>query len=81
MVTRLNTSLVIVTHNLGVVARYVQRIYVMYSGRVVESGSSEDIFGKPGHPYTIGLLKSVPQLGETKNGQKTGPYYRVCHPI
>jgi peptide/nickel transport system ATP-binding protein len=73
MVTRLDTSLVIVTHNLGVVARYVQRIYVMYSGRVVESGSAEDIFGKPGHPYTIGLLRSVPHLGETKKERKLVP--------
>jgi peptide/nickel transport system ATP-binding protein len=67
MVTRLNTSLVIVTHNLGVVARYVQRIYVMYSGRVVESGLSEDIFRNPRHPYTIGLLKCVPRLVSGEN--------------
>jgi peptide/nickel transport system ATP-binding protein len=73
MVTRLDTSLVIVTHNLGVVARYVQRIYVMYAGRVVESGSAEDIFGQPGHPYTIGLLHSVPVLGETKKQRKLIP--------
>jgi peptide/nickel transport system ATP-binding protein len=73
MVTRLNTSLVIVTHNLGVVARYVQRIYVMYAGRVVESGLSEDIFDHPHHPYTIGLLKCVPVLGETRSRRKLVP--------
>ncbi len=73
MVTQFNTSLVIVTHNLGVVARYVQRIYVMYAGRVVESGPSDDIFGRPRHPYTIGLLNSVPQLGETKKQRKLVP--------
>jgi peptide/nickel transport system ATP-binding protein len=73
MVKNLNTSLVIVTHNLGVVARYVQRIYVMYSGRVVESGPSEEIFGHPQHPYTIGLLKSVPRLGETRTKRKLVP--------
>jgi oligopeptide/dipeptide ABC transporter ATP-binding protein len=67
MVRRLNISLVIVTHNLGVVARYAQRIYVMYAGRIVESGNSEDVFGKPGHPYTIGLLKSVPRLDEDRS--------------
>jgi oligopeptide/dipeptide ABC transporter ATP-binding protein len=72
-VTRLNTALVIVTHNLGVVARYVQRIYVMYSGRIVESGNSKDIFGSPRHPYTIGLLKSVPRLGETRKKRKLVP--------
>jgi peptide/nickel transport system ATP-binding protein len=63
-VTRLNTSLVIVTHNLGVVARYAQRIYVMYAGRIVESGEADDIFNNPRHPYTIGLLSCVPRLDE-----------------
>jgi oligopeptide/dipeptide ABC transporter ATP-binding protein len=72
-VTRLKTALVIVTHNLGVVARYVERIYVMYSGRIVESGTSKDIFGSPRHPYTIGLLKSVPRLGETRKKRKLVP--------
>jgi oligopeptide/dipeptide ABC transporter ATP-binding protein len=74
-VTRLHTSLVIVTHNLGVVARYVERIYVMYAGRIIESGFSKDIFGKPHHPYTIGLLKSVPRLGETRRKRKLVPIY------
>jgi oligopeptide/dipeptide ABC transporter ATP-binding protein len=73
VVQRLNTSLVIVTHNLGVVARYAERIYVMYAGRIVESGLSEDIFLRPLHPYTIGLLKCVPQLGETKNDRELVP--------
>jgi peptide/nickel transport system ATP-binding protein len=66
LVRRLQTSLIIVTHNLGVVARYAQRIYVMYAGRIVESGTSKDIFGKPRHPYTLGLLKSVPRLDEKR---------------
>jgi oligopeptide/dipeptide ABC transporter ATP-binding protein len=66
LVRRFRTSLIIVTHNLGVVARYSQRIYVMYAGRIVESGTSKDIFGSPRHPYTIGLLKSVPRLDETR---------------
>ncbi|HEY97522.1 MAG TPA: ABC transporter ATP-binding protein [Dehalococcoidia bacterium] len=73
MVNRFNTSLVIVTHNLGVVARYADRIYVMYAGRIVESGLSEDIFLRPLHPYTIGLLKSVPQLGQTKSDRELVP--------
>jgi peptide/nickel transport system ATP-binding protein len=67
MVIRFNSSLVIVTHNLGVVARYAQRIYVMYAGHVVESGTSEDIFGAPRHPYTIGLLKCVPRLDQSQD--------------
>lgn len=66
MVHRSQSSLIIVTHNLGVVARYAKRIYVMYAGRVVESGVSKDIFGKPRHPYTIGLLKSVPRLDKDR---------------
>jgi oligopeptide/dipeptide ABC transporter ATP-binding protein len=73
MVSRFSTSLVIVTHNLGVVARYAERIYVMYAGRIVESGLSEDIFLNPLHPYTIGLLKCVPQLGETKSDRELVP--------
>ncbi|MBN1190758.1 MAG: ABC transporter ATP-binding protein [Dehalococcoidales bacterium] len=72
-VRQLKTSLVIVTHNLGVVARYVERIYVMYAGRIVESGRSEDIFLHPRHPYTVGLLKCVPVLGETRSERKLVP--------
>jgi oligopeptide/dipeptide ABC transporter ATP-binding protein len=75
LVTRLNTSLVIVTHNLGVVARYAQRIYVMYAGRIIESGHSEDIFNHPRHPYTVGLLNSVPKLGERHGTRKLIPIY------
>lgn len=71
-VRKFNTSLLIVTHNLGVVARYAQRIYVMYAGRVVESGTARDIFVNPRHPYTLGLLKSVPRLDEPK-GRKLVP--------
>jgi peptide/nickel transport system ATP-binding protein len=72
MVSHFNASLVLVTHNLGVVARYAKRIYVMYAGRVVEAGNSKDIFGKPCHPYTIGLLKSIPRLDECE-GTKLVP--------
>jgi peptide/nickel transport system ATP-binding protein len=72
MVQRFRASLVIVTHNLGVVARYAQRIYIMYAGRIVESGTTKDIFGNPRHPYTIGLLKCVPRLDE-EEGRKLVP--------
>jgi peptide/nickel transport system ATP-binding protein len=67
IVDRFNTSLVLVTHNLGVVARYAQRIYVMYAGRVVETGTTKDIFAHPRHPYTVGLLKSVPRLDQARD--------------
>ena len=53
-------------------ARYAQRIYVMYAGRIVESGTTLDIFSNPRHPYTVGLLKSVPRLGDAK-GKKLVP--------
>jgi oligopeptide/dipeptide ABC transporter ATP-binding protein len=72
MVERFNSSLVIVTHNLGVVARYAQRIYIMYAGRIVESGTCKDIFRAPRHPYTIGLLRCVPRLDE-KVGTRLEP--------
>lgn len=72
MVTVYDTSLVIVTHNLGVVARYADRIYIMYAGRIVESGISKDIFAFPRHPYTIALLNCVPRLDE-EEGRKLVP--------
>ena len=55
-------SLVLVTHNLGLVSRYAQRVYVMYAGKVVESGTVEQMLTAPSHPYTIGLLNSIPKL-------------------
>lgn len=72
MVQKLGTSLVLVTHNLGLVARYARRIYVMYAGRVVESGNTRDIFSNPLHPYTVGLLKSIPRLDDV-TGKKLVP--------
>jgi oligopeptide/dipeptide ABC transporter ATP-binding protein len=64
MVNKYKTALVMVTHNLGIVARYVHRINVMYAGRIVESGTVDEIWANPMHPYTEGLLKCVPKLGE-----------------
>ncbi|MGB8452993.1 MAG: ABC transporter ATP-binding protein [Anaerocolumna sp.] len=61
------TALVIVTHNLSVVARYADRVYVMYAGEIVESGKTREIFKNPHHPYTIGLLKAVPSLTDPKD--------------
>lgn len=57
-----NTGLILITHNLGIVARYAERIYVMYAGNIVESGKCTDIFSKTSHPYTKGLLRAVPRL-------------------
>ena len=58
----LGTAVIIITHNLGVVARYADRVNVMYAGRVIETASAIDLYHKPHHPYTLGLLKSVPRL-------------------
>ena len=63
---RLNTALILITHNLGIVARYAHRVYVMYAGHIVENGSAVDIYHHPGHPYTRGLLGSVPRLDEPR---------------
>jgi len=58
----LGAALVIITHNLGVVARYADRVNVMYAGKVIERGTSAEIYGNPKHPYTLGLMASVPRL-------------------
>ncbi|MGB5079933.1 MAG: ABC transporter ATP-binding protein [Burkholderiales bacterium] len=58
----LGIALVVITHNLGVVARYADRVNVMYAARLAEQGSAADVFAKPLHPYTAGLLRSVPRL-------------------
>jgi oligopeptide transport system ATP-binding protein len=62
----LGTAVLIITHNLGVVARYADRVNVMYAGRIIERGTATEIYGNPRHPYTIGLLKSVPRLDEER---------------
>jgi len=58
------TALLLITHNLGVVARYADRVNVMYAGRIVESASADDIYAASRHPYTRGLLRSVPRLDQ-----------------
>jgi peptide/nickel transport system ATP-binding protein len=59
---RLNIAVVMITHNLGIVARYAHRVNVMYAARIVEKGKSDDIFLDPKHPYTLGLMRSIPRL-------------------
>ncbi|WP_453995533.1 ABC transporter ATP-binding protein [Bacillus nitroreducens] len=61
-----NTSIILITHDLGVVAEMCSKVVVMYAGEIVEMGSVEEIFAKPNHPYTKGLLKSVPRLDMEK---------------
>ena len=61
---KLNSSIMLITHDLGVVAGMADYVVVMYAGRVVEKGTTEDIFHHPAHPYTIGLMKSKPVVGK-----------------
>ena len=60
---KLNTAILLITHNLGVVWEMCDTVMVMYAGKSVEYGTAEDIFDHPMHPYTVGLLKSIPKLG------------------
>ena len=55
-------SVVVVTHNLGLVTRYAKRTHIMYAGKIIESGTTEEILKHPAHPYTEGLLEAVPRL-------------------
>lgn len=61
----IGTSILFITHDLGVVAEVCDEVVVMYCGRVVEKGGVEELFARPSHPYTIGLLNSIPKLGES----------------
>lgn len=63
---RTNTSIILITHDLGVVASSCSRIIVMYGGQIMETGTVEDIFYSPLHPYTMGLLKSIPKAGGSR---------------
>jgi oligopeptide/dipeptide ABC transporter ATP-binding protein len=67
----LGTSLILITHNLGIVARYAQRVYVMYAGHIIEHGPALEVYHHPAHPYTAGLLTSVPRLDEPRKTRLT----------
>ncbi|MEM9784936.1 MAG: ABC transporter ATP-binding protein [Pseudomonadota bacterium] len=62
-----NTALILITHNLGIVARYAQRVNVMYGGRIVETGTARAVYNTPRHPYSEGLLQSVPRLDQDRS--------------
>jgi oligopeptide/dipeptide ABC transporter ATP-binding protein len=66
---RFGVAVVIITHNLGVVARYANRVNVMYAGKVVERGTARELYANPRHPYTLGLLRSVPRLDEPRRAR------------
>ncbi len=64
LTTESSTALILITHDLGVVAGMTQRINVMYAGYIVEAAPTADLFARPSHPYTVGLLHSIPRLDE-----------------
>ena len=65
----LGVAMLIITHNLGVVARYADRVNVMYAGRIIEQASAAELYAHPRHPYTLGLLHSVPRLDEPRRAR------------
>ena len=71
---RFQTAVILITHDLGVVAGQADRILVMYAGQIVETGALDKVLKKPSHPYTWGLLKSVPRLDAVK-GEKLTPIW------
>lgn len=66
---KFNMAIILITHDLGVVAEFADRICVMYGGRIVEDGQVEEIFYQPQHPYTVGLLNSVPKISNHSAGR------------
>lgn len=70
---RLNLSVLLVTHNLGVVAQSCQRVAVMYAGNILEMADTEELFRAPRHPYTLGLLNCVPRFDETGSSRVLTP--------
>jgi oligopeptide/dipeptide ABC transporter ATP-binding protein len=66
---KFGVAMLMITHNLGVVARYADRVNVMYAGRIIEQGTARAIYTRPRHPYTLGLLRSVPRLDEPRRAR------------
>jgi len=65
----MGVAMIVITHNLGVVARYADRVNVMYAGRIIESGTARDIYYNPKHPYTLALLKSIPRMDQARQAK------------
>ena len=60
----LNTAMILITHDLGIVSEVCDKVAIMYAGRIIEKGTAEEIFAHPAHPYTIGLMASKPVVGK-----------------
>ena len=69
LTTEFGVALIIITHNLGVVARYADWVNIMYAGKIIERGPAREVYANPRHPYTVGLLKSVPRLDQPRRGR------------
>jgi oligopeptide/dipeptide ABC transporter ATP-binding protein len=67
--SQFGVAMLMITHNLGVVARYADRVNVMYAGRIIEQGTARTLYTHPRHPYTLGLLRSVPRLDEPRRAR------------
>ena len=67
-----NMGLILITHDLGVVARMADRVLVMYAGKAVETGTSQEVFDQPTHPYTQGLIQCIPVPGRTSTDGRLG---------
>ena len=65
-------GLILITHDLGVVARMADRVLVMYAGKAVETGTSQEVFDQPTHPYTQGLIQCIPVPGKTSTEGRLG---------
>ena len=72
LVREMGMAMILITHDLGVVARVADKVAVMYAGELVETGPAAQIFGSPMHPYTRGLLRCIPLPGKTERGSKLG---------
>lgn len=68
-----NTSILFISHNLGIVARICEQVGVLYAGELIEEGPAKEVFAAPRHPYTLGLLRCVPRLGMNKQTQRLDP--------
>ena len=73
LVKEQDAALILITHDLAVVSQMADRIIVMYCGKIVESGSRDDVIHRPSHPYTVGLLNSIPRMGEDQDRLESIP--------
>src|SRR5438874_13427077 len=78
---RLGLAILLITHDLGIVAEFCERVVVMYTGRIVEESPVRDLFANPGHPYTRGLLKSLPSVTSNEKGGRLPTIAGMVPPI